>query len=101
MKRTWIPQLIAILMLLWALNPENPYGYYRLLRVVCCAVFVYLCIKAVNFGQNNWAWVLGVTAVVYNPLIPLHLTRGIWSVLNILTILIAGGSIIFLGHQKD
>jgi hypothetical protein len=26
MKRIWIPQAIAAVMLLWALNPENPYG---------------------------------------------------------------------------
>jgi len=24
----WTPQLIASVMLLWALNPDNPYGYY-------------------------------------------------------------------------
>ena len=31
MKRIWISQAIATVMLLWALNPENPYGYYILL----------------------------------------------------------------------
>ena len=29
-----LPQVIGIAMLLWALNPENPYGYYVLLRIV-------------------------------------------------------------------
>ncbi len=33
-KRVWIPQAISILMLFWALYPDNPYGYYRLLRVI-------------------------------------------------------------------
>ena len=27
MKKIWIPQATVIPMLLWALNPVNPYGY--------------------------------------------------------------------------
>jgi hypothetical protein len=42
MKQIWLPQVFASGMLLWALNPDNPYGYYILLRWVCCAVFAYL-----------------------------------------------------------
>ena len=99
MKRVWIPQLIAIIMLLWALNPDNPYGYYRLLRLVCCVIFIYLCVVSINYKLQGWPWVLGTVALVYNPLVPLHMTRGIWSVVNIATILIAAVSIYFL--RKD
>lgn len=101
MKRIYIPQIIACLMLLWALNPDNPYGYYILLRVVCFAAFVYLTLQAVDQGQQGWAWVLGVTAVVYNPIIRIHLTREIWSVINIATIGIAIGSICVLKRRTD
>lgn len=76
-------------MLLWALNPSNPYGYYILLRWVCCAVFAYLAMQASGYKQQDWVWVLGVTAAVYNPIVPVHLTREIWSVLNLITIGIA------------
>jgi hypothetical protein len=88
-RRIWIPQAIAVVMLLWALNPENPYGYYVLLRFVCCAVFVYLAIEALNQKKEGCVWVFGVTAVIYNPLIRIHLTREIWSVVNIVTIILA------------
>ena len=93
MTRKWVPQLIACLMLLWALNPENPYGYYTLLRWVCCGVFAYLAVQAFQQRREGWVWVLGITAALYNPVSPVHLTREIWSVVNVVTIGVAAASI--------
>ena len=93
MRSIWIPQLIVSIMLVWALNPENPYAYYVLLRWILCPVFAYLAIKSFSYHKEDWVWLLGVTAAIYNPIIPLHLTREIWSVINIITIGIAVGSI--------
>jgi len=84
----FVPQVIAIIMLLWALNPENPYGYYVLLRVVLCAVCAFLAFRALEIGGDAWVWILGVTAVIYNPIVRIHLTREIWSLLNIATIVL-------------
>jgi len=89
MKRIWIPQAIAGVMLLWALNPENPYGYYILLRWVCCAAFTHLALKAHAQEKERWVWVLGVTAVIYNPIIRIHLTREVWSAVNVATLIVA------------
>jgi hypothetical protein len=101
MKRIWVPQLIASLMLLWALNPHNPYGYYILLRWVCCGVFAYLTFKVFDKERHGWVWVLGITAAVYNPIIRVHLTREIWSVVNVLTIGIAVASVFVLDFSKE
>ena len=101
MRRIWIPQTIATVMLLWALNPENPYGYYVFLRCVCCAVFAYLAIQAFAQKKEGWVWVLGVTAVVYNPIIRIHLTREIWSVVNVATIIIAALSVTVLKRATE
>jgi hypothetical protein len=88
-KRIWKPQIIAVIMLLWALYPENPYGYYILLRWVICAIFAYLAVKAADIQKQDWVWVLGIIAAIYNPIIRVHLNRGLWSVINVLTIIIA------------
>ena len=101
MTRIWIPQLIAIAMLLWALNPDNPYGYYILLRWVCCGVFAYLTVQELRIKNEGWTWVLGITAVVYNPIIRVHLTREIWSVINVVTIAIAIASIFLMKVEKE
>ena len=81
-----IAQIIAVLMLAWALVPTNPYGYYVLLRVVICGISVYLAYQAFDRGRTGWVWTLGIVAVVYNPLIRVHMTREFWSVVNVVTI---------------
>ena len=86
MKKVWIPQAIVIPMLLWALIPANPYGYYILLRRICCAAFAYLAFHAWGLKRNGWVWVLGVTAAIYNPILSVHATREIWSIVNLVTI---------------
>jgi len=103
MKKNWIPQVIAVLMLLWALNPDNPYGYYILLRWVCCGIFAYLAFQALENEKQGWVWVLGITALVYNPIFRVHLNRELWSIINVVTIAIAVVSIFALKvkNEKD
>jgi hypothetical protein len=88
-------------MLLWALVPSNPYEYYIVLRLVCCAAFAYLAVQAFHREKQAWVWVLGITAVVYNPIFRVHLTRGIWSVVNVATIGIAVWSAFALNAGSD
>lgn len=101
MRRIWVPQFIASVMLLWALNPENPYGYYILLRWVCCGVFAYVAVHAYRREREGWVWLLGFTAAIYNPLIPVHLTRDIWSIINIVSVGIAVGSVFALSPKES
>lgn len=87
-------------MLLWALNPDNPYGYYVLLRFVCCAVFAYLTVQAIRYQNERWAWILGVVAAIYNPFIHLALNRELWSIVNIVTAVIAAASVFMLNPKE-
>ncbi len=95
-KRIWIPQALASFMLLLALNPKNPYGYYVLLRWVCCPIFLYLAHQAYLKNNQPWVWILGVTALIYNPFLTVHLGREIWSIVNIITVGIAVASIFYV-----
>ena len=97
----WIPQAIASIMLLVALNPDNPYGYYVLLRWVVCGLFAFLAFQALEQEKKEWIWILGITAAVYNPFIRMHLGREIWSVVNIVTVGIAVASIFKLKGKKS
>ncbi len=101
MKTIWIPQTVASVMLLWALNPENPYGYYILLRWVCCGVFAYLVFQAVDQEKQAWVCVLGITALIYNPIFRVHLNRELWSIINVVTIVIGVLSIFALKEGKE
>jgi hypothetical protein len=101
MKGIWLPQIIVILMLLWAYNQDNPYGYYILLRWVCCVVFIYLSIKALNVEKGKWVWLFAITAFLYNPIINIHLKRENWTIVNSITILIAMASISIFKELKS
>ena len=78
-----IAKIIAILMPLWALA-DNPYYYYQILRWVTAGVAGYSAYLAYKQSKNAWTWILAITAIVFNPIAPFHLTREIWSVLNII-----------------
>jgi len=73
-------------MLLWAMTPIPPYRYYTLLRFVCCGVFALLAYEAVDQGKKKWGWILGITALIYNPIFRVHLYRELWSIINVITI---------------
>ena len=82
MKKIWIPQIVAVIMLVIALNPDNPYGYYVLLRIVCCGMFGYLAVMAHQQEKKEWTWILGITAFIYNPIFRVSLNREIWTVVS-------------------
>jgi hypothetical protein len=88
-ERMWLPRLLIAVMLLWALNPSNPYAYYTLLRWVSFGVFGYLCVKAVGCDAVGWAWIFGITAGLYNPIFRVHLNRELWSLVNVATAALA------------
>ncbi|MBW1796276.1 MAG: hypothetical protein JRJ38_17965 [Deltaproteobacteria bacterium] len=96
-----LPQIIAIGLLLWALVPSNPYGYYILLRWVCCPIFAYLAFRAYKIEKMPWVWILGVAAFVYNPAVRVYLTREIWSVVNVVTIAMLAPTFVVLRAKAE
>jgi hypothetical protein len=72
---------IAAIALVAALAPW-PYDYYRLLRVLVFGAGVF-CGIALLEKDRGLAIGLFISAAVFNPFLPAHLTRDIWSVLNI------------------
>ena len=77
----WIPIGALALALI-----ELPYGYYVLLRIVVCGACAFLAFAEDESGRKRWAWALGMVAVLYNPIFPIHLNRGLWIVINFATI---------------
>ena len=82
-------------LLILALLPW-PYGFYNLLRLAICVVSAWLAYEQWKHDDavSGWVVALGAATLLYNPFLPVHLTREIWSVLNIAT---AG---LFLGHLR-
>jgi len=78
-----IPSLIAAAILIGALT-RWPYGYYQLLRLVVCGASVYIAFIAYNW-QKVWAvWLFGFIALLFNPFIPIHLSRELWQPIDVI-----------------
>lgn len=74
-------------MLLGALAPW-PYGYYQLLRFVVCPVSGYVAFLAYKW-QKLWAtWLFGIIAVLFNPIVPVHLSRELWQPVDLVCALL-------------
>ena len=67
---------------------EMPYGYYQLLRLVVAGVAAFLAFLSIACDEDNWAWVLGAIALLYQPFIKISLGADLWSIVNIVTIVI-------------
>jgi len=78
MKILYIPAILLFLAFL-----ELPYGYYTLLRLVVTGVSLYAAFGLLEKGSVNF-WVMLAIAVLFNPLIPVHLSKEIWVPIDII-----------------
>jgi len=105
MKRTlglYVAWLVATVMLIFAVTGKHPYSFYTLLRWICCAVFAYSAFTAHEKNRVPWAWIFGVLAVLFNPIMPVHLQRDTWQMIDWLTIgVIVVAAVSFLPRWKE
>ena len=59
------------------------YGLYVLLRIVVCSSSAFLAWFSAERKWNKWTWILGITAVIFNPVIPFAFGRPLWAVLHV------------------
>lgn len=80
---------------------DMPYGYYTLLRFIIC--FFGFGFAAFLFDKNNKIWMLmALWAILYNPFIPIYLSRDTWFPINIVTICSFAYMIILIQkHTKE
>lgn len=68
---------------------DLPYGYYMLLRLLLCGISLFLWLGAGLELQDWQRWALGVSGVVYNPLIPIRLgEKGLWVIVNVASVVL-------------
>ncbi len=80
----FVPCLIAAAMALVAIA-NLPYGYYTLMRLVVCATAIFVVVVGAKSGQMWAVWLYGILALLFNPVVPVHLTKGLWQPLDIVT----------------
>lgn len=78
----FIVRVIAAIMLVVAFG-EHPYAYYQMLRWVVCGVAAYGAFMAKEKKNFPWAWVFGITAVLFNPIMPFYMQRETWQMFDL------------------
>ena len=73
-----VPAAMALLALM-----DMPYGYYQLLRLVVAAASAVIAVAAWQRASHAAVIAFGLLALIYNPIVPLHLKREIWEWVNI------------------
>lgn len=94
-----IIRVITAGLLFWALS-EHPYSYYNILRIVVCAVCIYGVVKSIQIEKKGWSWIFGVISIIFNPIVPVHLDRETWAVIDVISGIIIIISIFFLKEKK-
>lgn len=80
-----------------------PYSYYTLMRFAVCVIGGYGAFLASERQQQFWMWAFGVTALLFNPFVPVRLDRATWAVLDLAAgvLFLASLSNRALGGQMD
>lgn len=96
-----IPSLIIAVLLLIAILPL-PYGYYSFLRWVTCGIAAVTSFIAYQWGFKWAPWVFIPLAILFNPILPIHLTKEIWQPIDIIAaILFSGSAFVFKKPIED
>jgi Na+/serine symporter len=82
-KRKNIVLTISALFLLVAFISVWPYGFYTLMRFLVCSGTGFTAWMAYREGKEAWAWIMGFIAILFNPLIPIYLSRSTWQVIDL------------------
>jgi hypothetical protein len=87
--------VIAGIMLLLAVPSIWVYGYYQIMRVVVCVAALYGTYTAFHSEQSGWVWLLGATAILFNPVAPIHLDKEAWIIPDVIA-----GLLMFVAAAK-
>lgn len=74
--------LIAGITLLLGIFPA-PYGYYQLVKWFICSVGAYGAYLSYEKKNLKWAWILGVTALIFNPFFKFNFSIGFWKAIDL------------------
>ena len=83
-KNKNIAIIISVIFLFLALLEGWPYGFFTLLRLVVFGTTAYLTWLAYRSEKQAWIWIFCFLALVFNPVIPLHLGRDLWIAIDLL-----------------
>ncbi len=98
--KTYMPYLLGIASLMsFIAISDLPYGYYTLLRLVLFSIGTLYLIFFRNLKLPIVDILVFVVVLIWNPIIPVYLTKEIWTALNIMVSI--GGILLIYQIKKS
>lgn len=91
---------ISVFMLFLAI-PKLPYGYYTLLRWVVTISALFSAWVVHDSEHTFWVFLMGGIAILFNPIIPVHLTKDIWVIIDLIVATLFLVSIFTIKPKKE
>ena len=70
--------IVAGIMLLLAIPAIWPYAYFQILRIVVTVTSALNAYAAYKSKDITWLWIMGIIAVLFNPIAPIYMQKGSW-----------------------
>lgn len=93
--------LIASAMLFGCLADNLPYSYFQFLRWVVCGVCGFRAFVALEQEKVVWMWIFFPATVLFNPIVPIHLDRDIWVVIDVVLAVVLLISLVAVKARKE
>jgi hypothetical protein len=85
-KNKIIACIIPVTMLSLAIFDGLPYGFFTILRFIVSISAIYLAWLSYEYkSEQYWIIVFIIITILFNPIIPIYLTREIWIPIDIIT----------------
>jgi len=94
-----ISRLVCAIFLFLALG-NLPYGFYVLLRWVTLLACGYSLIVAKSKNDTKWAWAFAVIGLLFNPIIPVHMDKSTWAIVDAITAILMIVSVFFIREKE-
>src|SRR5581483_8499058 len=97
-----IVKLITAVLLFAALG-RHPYDYYTILRWVVSGVCAFTAFQASEKQMRGWQFMFIIVAIALNPIIPSHLKRETWNIMDVViaVLLLISIGVLDFGKQKQ
>lgn len=86
LAKNWYLYIPVALLLVAILN--LPYGYYEMLRIVITVFAVFFAFKLSTIKQNGLMLIMIAIIVLFNPISPMHLDKGLWMILDVVSAIV-------------
>ena len=81
-KENWFTILAGLMLLLAIPTGLWPYSYYQILRWVVAIIALYSAYSAYKTKNTKWIIIMGIVAVLFNPIAPIYFSKETWQILD-------------------